>query len=1498
MNHRSGRGLRLVVVCFAVVFGALATGCRVRTAGPEVRPPAVAGRALVPPAVDGRCDETEYAAAGAVVLAGPAGPAGRARILHDGLDLFVCVDRLDPAAARRATVQIDPVLGEGAGPATLTFASGAEQRIDLARVGGFARSVGLRISVDEAHWPAQGKGELVLGPVYRDVAAGSVFVEGRRGFLAVPDAAALHPSGELTVEAWVRPADGACGTLVSSGADELSLSLCGTLRVRLAGTGDAAPAGPPLDTAWHHVAFTIDHDDIRRHYIDGELVFQQGHEQEQREHSSPPATPRRSGSPAVAADMGMLRIGSDPAVAANEDRFRGNLREVRIWSRARTVDEIRATAFSTLAGKEPGLIAVWPLTHDLRERVAGRDAGLVGTAAFAREALTMTAFPTRDRTPPPAYKYPPPQPVPAWAPQLVAQPGATVQLDGRCDDAAYVAADELRLEPDRQRTVAMLLADDALYVCARPVPGRAGGVDGLSFFIGAQRPLAIHLGADGVLKVARADGAAVPDLGIAGRAATAPALASGQEGIGTVQTAWWSGELRIPRQAIPGFQTGAPLVLAVRVAGSLALEKLPAAVRAGLDPRAEVRIAARWPAQLDPANPRSWGTVPTMAGGVPVAVLRAGAPASSALAANDLRLLARFGPWPQTGPGVTDFQTSCPTLKGTATIYVAGIEIKTIDLPDDLPYAFDRNLKWPMVDRDKHPMVTASGHLAGLELSTLDSPFIHTSHDLDMVLSTDDADAWLILDDARTSRELVLETENGGLPFYARPLPNEHVTVRGRWIFDCGHSPKTEVHPLPYFASDHKVVLPTGFGSTQDVQLVRVRLTAHPGAFSYALEPFTFNVDLPRNSTVSWPLSGGSERFVRVQTALGATVTWHAEPNSTQLTVTVTPASAGTDGFVELLAGYIDSPQSPAEVTGTQLVHGPDSTMFEKVFDTYTVTLEAIDITNDRKAELEKTAGIRGSGKWHLDAIINGRWHGLLINQAVNTGDSLGLGGVPPVATLPGRLTLDVTGFVNNDPFDGLHLGTAAMNIYDLGDLKSLCCDTTRTFSPPPDGKPWRVRYHVSVGGDVTPIYPDRPWWRLRLADNDRITTSLGALPLDPSGAPHVLTRDAYITEPPLQHDNVLLDPDVDGYHFSLDDFADVEIAPLASSLVLEQHPLYDYEGYTSMPPALQAIVGYGRNYLTVRSTTGNAGEVPYTIRITTRYKKLDPDWGVTSDRPEVGRAVDLRTPDPAAHVTRTTKGLEAPSETRSLTMPWSWQHVPGETHYYRVTFPTPTRRPSGHKSCEYDVPATLTAGGAFMSATLLGDPGPDRPLAERFPSGQVIVQVENTMPSIMGKRAVYRFGATFSDARWLTPAECDLVRHLVGTLHTVNTPFPIAGSMDDLLRYVLGETGPGVAPGGLPPGPGPVTLGPLGNGWAVHVGPSGRFETSIRGQRDGAVEPRLYDDAGVLIGVGTIDPRTGGAHIAVPGLEPGGTYVLQIVPAFDAPRDRASVVPLSFVRP
>src|SRR6185295_14009494 len=106
----------------------------------------------------------------------------------------------------------------------------AEMRISLEWFGGYARTDGLSIALEQSNgemqqqWPRSATrlspaswGDLVLGPLYADtVHSGSAFLDGRNGYLVIPFAPEFNPR-EITVEAWARAPAGECGTLVGNG---------------------------------------------------------------------------------------------------------------------------------------------------------------------------------------------------------------------------------------------------------------------------------------------------------------------------------------------------------------------------------------------------------------------------------------------------------------------------------------------------------------------------------------------------------------------------------------------------------------------------------------------------------------------------------------------------------------------------------------------------------------------------------------------------------------------------------------------------------------------------------------------------------------------------------------------------------------------------------------------------------------------------------------------------------------------------------------------------------------------------------------------------------------------------------------------------------------------------------------------------------------------------------------------------------------------------------
>jgi hypothetical protein len=167
------------------------------------------------------------------------------------------------------------------------------------------------------------------------------------GWLAVPDNPALNPGAAMTLEGWFKlatpfaaPQNG-CRSLVGKDSTRgYWLGVCGsTVQASFGGAGSAWSAGTVPAGQWTHIAVTWD-GTVQTHYINGEVAG---------------AFPVRG---PLAPSPAELRIGSD---VSWEWSPQGAAAEVRLWSVARTVDQIRATINLALTAAQPGLVAVWSL---------------------------------------------------------------------------------------------------------------------------------------------------------------------------------------------------------------------------------------------------------------------------------------------------------------------------------------------------------------------------------------------------------------------------------------------------------------------------------------------------------------------------------------------------------------------------------------------------------------------------------------------------------------------------------------------------------------------------------------------------------------------------------------------------------------------------------------------------------------------------------------------------------------------------------------------------------------------------------------------------------------------------------------------------------------------------------------------------------------------------------------------------------------------------------
>jgi hypothetical protein len=197
------------------------------------------------------------------------------------------------------------------------------------------------------------------------------------GYLQVPNAPALNPSGGLTVEAWVRPlSTSGCQTIVGKGYQTgFWLGICeGKLRFYSNGSGSSFDGRTTLSTGeWTHVAATFD-GRIRRLYVNGNLD----------------ATSERI-SP-LPVNTQPLRIGADVGDIFSTYPFNGNLADVRLWGVARTQNQIRDTMVRLFEAPETGLIAAWHLEGTPVDIFGNHNATGVGTYSFNGPAAPPTTY--------------------------------------------------------------------------------------------------------------------------------------------------------------------------------------------------------------------------------------------------------------------------------------------------------------------------------------------------------------------------------------------------------------------------------------------------------------------------------------------------------------------------------------------------------------------------------------------------------------------------------------------------------------------------------------------------------------------------------------------------------------------------------------------------------------------------------------------------------------------------------------------------------------------------------------------------------------------------------------------------------------------------------------------------------------------------------------------------------------------------------------------------
>jgi hypothetical protein len=183
------------------------------------------------------------------------------------------------------------------------------------------------------------------------------------GYIDIPHSAALNPTAGFTFEAWIKLASSTeCASIAGKSYPQTWwIGVCGvTLRSYLKGSGSAKDGGVIPTGRWTHIAVTWD-GATRRHYINGVLTLEQAE-------TGPLPT-----------NTANVRIGSDVSYGIS---MPGEIDEVRLWSIARTAEQLNEAKRFSLVTAETGLVAVWALDGNGEDVIGSHDGSPTANFSF------------------------------------------------------------------------------------------------------------------------------------------------------------------------------------------------------------------------------------------------------------------------------------------------------------------------------------------------------------------------------------------------------------------------------------------------------------------------------------------------------------------------------------------------------------------------------------------------------------------------------------------------------------------------------------------------------------------------------------------------------------------------------------------------------------------------------------------------------------------------------------------------------------------------------------------------------------------------------------------------------------------------------------------------------------------------------------------------------------------------------------------------------------
>ena len=215
-------------------------------------------------------------------------------------------------------------------------------------------------------------------PTLSTVPGSSLSFNGTNQYVSVLDNTSLQITDNLTLEAWVYPTGSANLAIIDKGNYNYLFEIFPNgnpgLGLYNASWGWIYSAGAVPTNTWSHVAlvFQTGTNGVK-FYLNGSLLSQ---------HTAPGS---------LMSNTGEFAIGKQAPGNCDCNFFQGLVDEVRVWSVARTTQQIRESMHRTLAGTETGLVSYWQFNEGsgtiAADSIGGNHGTLVNGPAWATSTI-------------------------------------------------------------------------------------------------------------------------------------------------------------------------------------------------------------------------------------------------------------------------------------------------------------------------------------------------------------------------------------------------------------------------------------------------------------------------------------------------------------------------------------------------------------------------------------------------------------------------------------------------------------------------------------------------------------------------------------------------------------------------------------------------------------------------------------------------------------------------------------------------------------------------------------------------------------------------------------------------------------------------------------------------------------------------------------------------------------------------------------------------------